>query len=701
MMSATIMGADVPSLDAATAGSGYILSPRWTCPRYRSGEIRSSIAPPGSFNVDIISYCPLRVASVLWRQLSADTGQESWQITLVVKATYALRPGVSPLAVEQEVPRETDELWNDDERKSLRSASDLAPFKDCPEVLVVGAAYAPRGRPVDHLRARVAVGELDKTIEVFGDRAFDSEGTITGFGPFARMPLIWERAAGGPGTSNPVGVHLDGRADVYGMVPLPNLRTPHARLLKRGDFIAPIGFAPMAPSWPLRAGNLGQYAAGWDHRRWSERPLPADFDGAYFNAAPLDQHQREPFAGNEQILLENLHPDIPSLTTRLQSVQPFAGVSRGGSAREDVPLLCDTLVIDADRAICTLIWRAQVSLWHPDDAGEIAVWMEQTPARARSLGSITLSGSEASPREAALPFAVETPTNSGIFDEPTAPIEPALPTRAPLMVLGRGVALVSPPPVVPPKSLVLLFDPPLPALLSQVTPPFESPPARIAVTTFPFDVPPPALLSTPDPAPAIEAPSDASGLPAPPPMLGPLAGLATRSPSTPASALEPEEPTVDVPAAAPPEPVAEVTITLEQLATITAEIVEARSSRAAILEAHGLTEGEWGTASDRWTGKLDRESARGGNKLRAPHDLAYLAAVERFRGPITLAEYARVVIAIERGGADPTLEKLAIQRPALMPLLRVWTKKVATDPRLADESHALFATLRERDDEAE
>lgn len=51
-------------------------------------------------------------------------------------------------------------------------ASDLAPFKRRADVLVVGHAFAPERRPVGSLVARVVVGEVDKAIAVFGDRAW-------------------------------------------------------------------------------------------------------------------------------------------------------------------------------------------------------------------------------------------------------------------------------------------------------------------------------------------------------------------------------------------------------------------------------------------------------------------------------------------------------------------------------------------------
>lgn len=695
--------------------------------------------------MDIVSYCPLRVASVLWRRLLAVGAQESWSVTLVVKATYALRPGESPLALEQESPHEADEHWGHDARKSLRVASDLAPFKDSAEVLVTGAAYAPASHPVDLLSARVTIGDIDKTIEVVGDRAFGADGAVTKAGPFTQMPLLWERAAGGLGTSNPVGVRLDGAPDAYGMTPLPNLQPQGAHPRKRGDFFAPVGFGPMAPAWPLRAGTLGPHAHGWDHQRWSRRALPADFDRSYFNAAPLDQQQVTPFQADEALRLEGLHPDIPSLWTRLQPIKVVAGVSRGGAPREELPLTCDTVLIETDRALCSLVWRAEVRLWHREEAGQIAVWMEPVARRPprpttppeRSEGthpfSTTLSGgaTHETARKPVLPFSAGSRAPLDIHQEPTAPLAPmedppdterAPATRAPLMILGAHGTLLTPPasppseppptptrvgvPFEPPPRMALPFEPRSTTRLPTEPPPpplgiglpFEPPPLRPRLDPPPHLDPPPALAPPPwlDPPPEIAPPLAAPGLPAPPALIGPLAGLTAAAPNTPVppTSAQPEERPAGAPA--PPDDTA---IPIEQLAAITAEIHEARSPLASILEAHGVSERAFHTAETRWTALLERESGRGGSKLRTPYDRAYLAAVEGFRGPITLAEYTRVAVALERGDAEPALAKLAIQRPALMPLLRVWTRKVAADPHLADESYALLAALREESHE--
>lgn len=89
--------------------------------------------------MDVISYCPLPVASLVWRPRAG-----SWALTVVAKATFTLEPGESPLAEEQELPFEDDIHWDDDERRSLAAASDLAPYKGRADVIVVGSAHAPR-----------------------------------------------------------------------------------------------------------------------------------------------------------------------------------------------------------------------------------------------------------------------------------------------------------------------------------------------------------------------------------------------------------------------------------------------------------------------------------------------------------------------------------------------------------------------------
>lgn len=75
------------------------------------------------------------------------------------------------------------------------------------EVVLVGAAHAPGGRPTERMTVGLSVGDITRIMSVTGDRFWK-----TGFGqptisrpiPFVRMPLTFERAFGGA-----CDVHLD------------------------------------------------------------------------------------------------------------------------------------------------------------------------------------------------------------------------------------------------------------------------------------------------------------------------------------------------------------------------------------------------------------------------------------------------------------------------------------------------------------
>src|SRR5689334_10868121 len=205
--------------------------------------------------MDVVSLSPLRTGSLVWQPRRG-----SWVLTAVCKATYSLLQGESVLAEEQEYPNDDDNHWNDDPARSLYSPSDLVPFKPRPDILLVGHAFAPRKEPVRSLIARLTIGDVDKAIEVTGDRATSPDGKVREPARFVKMPLRYERTAGGPDTWNPVGVRSDARPDAYGAVALPNLLPAGSALTSRVEIYAPVAFGPIAPGWPSRRQHLGRHA---------------------------------------------------------------------------------------------------------------------------------------------------------------------------------------------------------------------------------------------------------------------------------------------------------------------------------------------------------------------------------------------------------------------------------------------------------
>lgn len=376
--------------------------------------------------MELISQCAIRVAKLVWQP-----GHGGFAYTVVCKATFELMPELSPLAAAQEAVVEAD-VYTGSQQASLAQASELVPFKKRPEVILTGHAHAPDGRPVTSLVARLVVGEIDKAVQVDGDRQFDADGWIGDPEPFVRMPLVWERAAGGPGTLNPAGIALnaDARVDALGQVAAPNLVPPGLFLTSRKKVVPPVGLGPISPRWALRAAHLHRHAARWDPDRWNQVPLPADVDVAYFNAAPPDQQRAEPF-GEERIYLENLHPRFARLSTRLAPVSPAATVDQG-SGPEPLRMRCDTLIVDADRGLAMLVWRAHVLLDHPDRPGRVLVTGPGEPEPAPQewgpdvplVGTTTLAWSVPGPAPEALPFnraMAVIPTQLGLPPGPALP----------------------------------------------------------------------------------------------------------------------------------------------------------------------------------------------------------------------------------------------------------------------------------------
>ncbi|MDC3979488.1 DUF2169 family type VI secretion system accessory protein [Polyangium jinanense] len=319
--------------------------------------------------MEVVSLSPLPVASMIWQ-----SGPGAWTLTFVAKATCQIQPGKSPLATAQEPVHEEDSHWDDDDARSLFAASDLAPLKPRVDVTLVGSAFAPQGQPVRSLFARLIVGDLDKSIEVHQDRSFTADGALVEGPRFSRMSLAYERAAGGADSTNPVGVRTDVR-DSFGRTKLPNLQPPGLLVSSPSTAIAPVGFGPVAPGWPLRRGKLGRYAATFTPHSLIAAPLPEDLDLSFFNVAPGDQQLGE-LAEDARIVLENMHPQIPRLVTNLPGLRPRAVLEgRGGS--HALSLLCDTLWIDTDRQLATLTFRGRIQLERLEEPGRIVITLEE------------------------------------------------------------------------------------------------------------------------------------------------------------------------------------------------------------------------------------------------------------------------------------------------------------------------------------
>ncbi len=333
--------------------------------------------------MEVVSHCAFPVAGRVWRPRPGAA-----VLTFVAKATFTLAPGKLALAPDQQPVHEYDRPWSESVT-SLYAAADLVPRKARPDVVLIGNAYAPGGAAVQKVVARLAVGEVDKSVEVWCDRVLQADGAVVDGRYFTSLPLLYERAAGGPGTDNPVG--LSPERNAYGSVALPNLTPPGTR---PDAPIKPTGFGPLAGDWPTRLARLGRYGEELSGDAWHDRVLPQDFDMGYFNAAPPDQQPGQ-LRADERIVLENLHRKHPQLVMTLPAIRLRANASGPGGERAAV-LSCDTLWIDTSSDICCLTYRGQVLLSSHDEGGWVVVSVDpgepEEPVKRSPRRETTMTG---------------------------------------------------------------------------------------------------------------------------------------------------------------------------------------------------------------------------------------------------------------------------------------------------------------------
>ncbi|WP_437483702.1 DUF2169 domain-containing protein [Sorangium sp. So ce1014] len=330
-----------------------------------------------SWPVDVVALNPVSCGAVLWCVGGV------LRVTVIVKASFALGAGGDADLVAPEPIEREDRFHEDDPSRSLRCASDTAPYLPGAGVVLTGHAHAPGAGPVPALSARLALFRdgplLDKTIHVFGDRAPGSDTPA----PFQEMPLVYERAQGGPGfPSNPVG--LSAASDEAHTDALDPARVPgrtHPNLVHPGSPHRPAGFGPIAPHWPLRRRLFGGFEPRATPRSSAQHGapgadpgvagsagvlhLPDDFDFRAFNPAPFDQ--QIPFLqGDEWIVMDNLNAGRARIQTRLPSARARVRRTRanvaGASGSQEIPLSADMLLIDTDRQIVSVVWRGNFAV---------------------------------------------------------------------------------------------------------------------------------------------------------------------------------------------------------------------------------------------------------------------------------------------------------------------------------------------------
>jgi len=195
------------------------------------------------------------------------------------------------------------------------------------EFLATGFAFPPGSRPSPACTVRIALGNHEKVLNVFGDRLW-KHGGISDPEPFTKMALNWQRAYGGEGfADNPLGKGFKPVVGERGKIHrLPNLQYPTETVYDPDIGITPAGFGPLDITWPQRFSKVGTY-----DKAWLKEDFPAyarDIDWTIFNIATSDQWFNGHLHGDEPYRLENLHPEKPRIEGHLPGFKARCFVTR-------------------------------------------------------------------------------------------------------------------------------------------------------------------------------------------------------------------------------------------------------------------------------------------------------------------------------------------------------------------------------------
>jgi hypothetical protein len=294
-------------------------------------------------------------------------GAEVWQVA--VRGTFLIHPDGTTTVAQKQDPVVLAPVFTADPATSiLLYDSDFHLTKPTTDVILLGHAYAPGGEPALRVDVTLRVGDLSKSLRVYGDRRYEKGALRVAIGSaqkFTRMAITYERSFGGREPEpladpdrpqfdprNPVGT---GFAPVVGNL-APNVEYPGMSLGSR-----PAGFGPIPAHWHPRLKYAGTYDEAWQRERM---PLyPNDLDDRFFLCSPDDQRPPAFLRGGEPVELLNLTPEGRMVFRLPRIALGFQTMFRGGG-RERHRARLHTVIIEPDKSRVILVWRTELPC-HP------------------------------------------------------------------------------------------------------------------------------------------------------------------------------------------------------------------------------------------------------------------------------------------------------------------------------------------------
>ena len=306
------------------------------------------------------------------------------KLTIIAKATFTLER--DPQRCGKATPILEEDLVADDDPTFVIHESDLVPFKPNADVLVIGDAVTPDGRPMPQLDVSVRVGPVAKTVRVFGNRRWSYPTrakvvpTISAPEPFRTMPITFNRAYGGIDThaAKYCDENLSGTGFIGSLSPasihevmLPNIESPDHLITSWDTRPRPAGLGCVSRNASWRRQFAGTYDDE-SYRDPSRMEPPTGRSWSVHNCAPPEMQLKGYLRGGEPVELVHL-TDLSPCRFSLPTLSPSTAVSRlhanGSVVDEAIRLDWDTLLLRPQAQVFDCVFRAVVpiaSLEDPD-----------------------------------------------------------------------------------------------------------------------------------------------------------------------------------------------------------------------------------------------------------------------------------------------------------------------------------------------
>lgn len=312
-------------------------------------------------------------------------GVHHWVV--VIKATFDVsESGKVSLSDDQQAPLLVPEYHGEPGQSSLRYEAELVSFKPTTDILFVGNAHAPKGKPVHQLGVSLRLGPVHKQLVVFGTRVYYKNlmgVALSDPAEFKVRPMTYEWAYGGidlsdpdpkkhvMDTRNPVGRGVARSAQRLADQPAHSIEYPQGAPSKMG----PAGLGPLPSHWSPRRELAGTYDEKWQKTRLPL--LPLDYDERHVLCAPTDQQPPHHLVGGEPVELVNLCAwgSWRFLLPRLA----VSFVTAFGRRKVEHEGKLSTVTLEPERMRLTMTWQTSLAV-----RGSDGDYLDVTTVKVRS-----------------------------------------------------------------------------------------------------------------------------------------------------------------------------------------------------------------------------------------------------------------------------------------------------------------------------